>query len=175
MALEEYRRKRDFRKTSEPAGAPLPKQQAGAPLSFVVQKHRARRLHYYFRLELDGVLKSWAVPRGLSGYPGCFPVRPCGLAALRSCGLVVLGRRDGDDRRAGALLLGSGDRAAHRAQRGDLPRLAARGRGRGSFPGAGGSSWGSGISPRGRPGHSGATGPEDRSRTWKSSRARWPW
>ena len=65
MALTEYRRKRDFAKTPEPAGV-VARKTAARPLSFVIQKHAARRLHYDFRLELDGVLKSWAVPKGPS-------------------------------------------------------------------------------------------------------------
>jgi bifunctional non-homologous end joining protein LigD len=64
MGLAEYKRKRDFKKTAEPAGKPLPKEVKGAS-RFVVQKHAARRLHYDFRLEMEGVLKSWALPKGL--------------------------------------------------------------------------------------------------------------
>src|SRR5437868_5003826 len=62
MALEEYQRKRRFEATPEPP----PKVEKRAGHRFVVQKHRATRLHYDFRLELDGVLKSWAVPKGPS-------------------------------------------------------------------------------------------------------------
>jgi bifunctional non-homologous end joining protein LigD len=65
MGLTEYKAKRDFRKTSEPEGGkPLPKKVKGAS-RFVIQKHAARRLHYDFRLEMEGVLKSWALPKGL--------------------------------------------------------------------------------------------------------------
>jgi bifunctional non-homologous end joining protein LigD len=65
-ALAPYFGKRDFKVTSEPQGG---KASTGA-LSFVIQKHAASRLHYDFRLELDGTLKSWAVPKGPSLDPG---------------------------------------------------------------------------------------------------------
>ena len=64
--LAEYQRKRDFDRTSEPSGG-----KAGSRRlpRFVVQKHSSRSLHYDFRLEVDGVLKSWAVPKGPSNDP----------------------------------------------------------------------------------------------------------
>ena len=59
--LAEYVKKRDFAVTPEPRGR---RQKRGARLRFVVQMHRATRLHYDFRLEADGVLASWAIPKG---------------------------------------------------------------------------------------------------------------
>lgn len=67
MGLDEYKRKRDFRVTAEPEGHV---HRSGDVLSFCIQKHAASHLHYDFRLELDGVLKSWAVPKGPSLDPG---------------------------------------------------------------------------------------------------------
>ncbi|WP_324291622.1 DNA polymerase ligase N-terminal domain-containing protein [Cupriavidus sp. D39] len=64
--LERYRQKRDFAATTEPNGQVSAPGVASGALSFVVQKHAARRLHYDFRLELEGTLKSWAVPKGPS-------------------------------------------------------------------------------------------------------------
>jgi bifunctional non-homologous end joining protein LigD len=66
MPLEEYRRKRDARRTPEPFGG----RRRGKEPIFVVQRHDARRLHYDFRLERDGVLASWAVPKGVPLEPG---------------------------------------------------------------------------------------------------------
>ncbi|HKT44739.1 MAG TPA: DNA ligase D [Gaiellaceae bacterium] len=67
MSLDEYRRKRDPKKTSEPFTGGTSK---GRALTFVVQRHDARRLHYDFRLERNGVLASWAVPKGVPLEPG---------------------------------------------------------------------------------------------------------
>jgi bifunctional non-homologous end joining protein LigD len=61
--LTEYRRKRDFSRTREPEGGKRPK---SSRLAYVIQKHDASRLHFDLRLELDGVMKSWAVPKGPS-------------------------------------------------------------------------------------------------------------
>ncbi|HTV59881.1 MAG TPA: DNA polymerase ligase N-terminal domain-containing protein [Verrucomicrobiae bacterium] len=69
MPLTEYRKKRDFKVTPEPSGrAGDPKKQTAA-LVYVIQKHRASRLHYDFRLEWKGTLLSWAVPKGPSTDP----------------------------------------------------------------------------------------------------------
>ncbi len=67
--LTEYQRKRDFSQTAEPKGEATVKRGSRRKLRFVVQKHAASHLHFDFRLELDGVMKSWAVPKGPSYDP----------------------------------------------------------------------------------------------------------
>ena len=72
--LRSYQAKRDFEETAEPAGAEAAEEQPGREAeghkpTFVVQEHHARRLHWDFRLERDGVLVSWAVPRGIPEDP----------------------------------------------------------------------------------------------------------
>jgi len=66
MSLEQYKTKRNFDKTSEPSG----ETEGEGKSRFVIHKHQARHLHYDFRLEMDGVLKSWAVPKGVPAEPG---------------------------------------------------------------------------------------------------------
>src|SRR6476661_5853524 len=66
MSLTKYKQKRNFNESPEPVAG---KSKNAAKLAFVVQRHKASRLHYDFRLELDGVLKSWAVPKGPSMNP----------------------------------------------------------------------------------------------------------
>ena len=64
MSLKEYKQKRNFKQTAEPGARKVSRQSAKAQPKFVIQKHDASHLHYDFRLEMDGVLKSWAVPKG---------------------------------------------------------------------------------------------------------------
>jgi bifunctional non-homologous end joining protein LigD len=66
VSLEKYRTKRNFQISPEPSGKSLVSAPSERPLQYVIQKHRATQLHYDFRLELNGVLLSWAIPKGPS-------------------------------------------------------------------------------------------------------------
>lgn len=68
--LAKYRAKRDFARTAEPEGKSAKSVKPGKKLSYVIQKHAAHQLHYDFRLEWNGTLMSWAVPKGPSENPG---------------------------------------------------------------------------------------------------------
>ena len=68
MSDSEYREKRDFRRTPEPKGSGRRRRRSSTPI-FVIQQHAARSMHFDLRVEIDGVLKSWAVPRGPSTNP----------------------------------------------------------------------------------------------------------
>ena len=105
MSLDRYRSKRDFGRTPEPSGATEPAGGAGEPAPgsgrFVVQRHRASRLHYDFRLEIDGVLASWAVPKGPSLDPslkrGAFRVEDHPLDYFDFEGTIPKGEYGGGD------------------------------------------------------------------------------
>jgi bifunctional non-homologous end joining protein LigD len=116
--LAPYRRKRDFARSPEPAGGPAPVQLSDRR-RFVVQRHRARRLHYDFRLEIDGVLVSWAVPKGPTLDPkvrrAAFRVEDHPLEYIDFEGVIPSGEYGGGD----VIVWDAGTWEPHRA--GDPP------------------------------------------------------
>jgi bifunctional non-homologous end joining protein LigD len=98
-ALKRYGEKRDFSKTREPPIAPVRRAGPKAGGRFVIQKHAASHLHYDFRLEMDGTLKSWAVPKGLPTEPGikrsAFAVEDHPIAYLKFEGTIPKGQYGG--------------------------------------------------------------------------------
>jgi bifunctional non-homologous end joining protein LigD len=116
--LTQYRRKRDFARSPEPPGAPSPDEVTGRR-RFVVQRHRARRLHYDFRLEIAGVLVSWAVPKGPTLDPkarrAAFRVEDHPLEYIDFEGVIPAGEYGGGD----VIVWDAGTWEPHRA--GDPP------------------------------------------------------